>query len=331
MLKIWPDCCNFGIMLKALSVFLCCCFALCAAAQEHDHHHEHHHGHNHGHHHAHQPTIILHGDTTELGQKTGEWVERDAEGRVTTVVFYEPNTYKLPPDELLFHGFPSDLDTTFYGEKAVWAERYHYTNGGFLHRVDGHHYATDSLYTLYGPHRELSVVNPFHHATGVVGTQHKEALMLTNHSDQPLELKVLAEDCFRSELPKTITIPPKTTQRYYMTLTLEPGDRKTNIRVHGDSLRVQLPVMAFGYHLRSEDAQQGNTIELKQRALYYRTGTEALLHVYDKRKKELVKTQSLAHHKTWLQLEELEPGRYWLCVEDFSNSSKTWCKATLLK
>jgi hypothetical protein len=94
---------------------------------------------------------------------------------------------------------------------------------------------------------------------------------------------------------------------------------------------MDITVKTIGYNVESNDVSQENQISVDGSFVYWRSGNEALVRIYDKEQANVMRTFSLAQEITTVDLKGIKPGDYMLCKRDFSADQQTCCKLMVAK
>jgi len=267
---------------------------------------------------------------TDQGQKTGEWREFHNNGKTNEVLYFVPAKRKMNKAEAFFQGIANYQDTIIYYENLEWREKYEYNENWELKRIVRIDTSQTPVY-IYGPNREVSITKDGFYHIDKVGNTQITSVEITNNTGKAIILtSVFNANNIKTEKEKTL-FPANKSSTFTFETVLEPDDNGYVVSLKNDSMIIDLSLRTFGYHIESTDIEKEKKLTIEKNFVYYRTGNEALLKLYDKDKKNVLKTVSLAKQKTTIDLNELKAGNYWLCTQDFSTNSQNCCVVKIQK
>ncbi len=268
---------------------------------------------------------------TERGQKTGKWIEYNENGNVKQVSFYEPNFQIRNPESVFFLAWDDqadtiqNADTIYYGEKLLWTEKYEYDANDQLSRIIKLTWDQDLIF-LYGPGKEIAINKDQFSFNERVSDIKIVTMTIRNESDRVLTLTPEFETNNFSTKQDQLVLPPRKETAFTFQLSIQPNDNQYTVTLKNDSISIDLSVATFGYNLESRNFSVEDELSVKNSFIYWRTGDEALLRLYDNEKKNILKTFSLAHERSIFDLTGVQPGDYMLCKRDFSTDQQACCK-----
>lgn len=265
--------------------------------------------------------------TNEYGQKKGKWVTYHDDGRIDKVSFYEiVIRSELDKEEAFFGAKPNENDSTYYIDKLKWHEKYHYHENGKLKRI---YSAKNSGEYLYGPNREISIASETsfdYDFLGKVNESETITFELKNNSQQAITLYPVSNISSLTSDFKAFVLPPKQASTFTFKLTLKPEYTYGKMLLKNDSFEFEFTLRGFGYHFETKDIKDGKKLTTESRFIYLRTGHETLMRLYDKKQQELLQTIPIYNPKTEIDFSQFKPGKYWLCIVDYSADQKTCCE-----
>jgi hypothetical protein len=267
---------------------------------------------------------------TAKGQKTGTWIEYHSNGKLKEVKYYVPGQRILNEGEVFFYNLPPGRDTTIYFENILWTEKYEYNNNGKLKRVKRIESSHEPVY-LYGPNKEIGIKTSDFSFIDNVNNTKMVSIILTNNIKHSIVLRPEFSSNNITTKNKEVVLPANQSLTFIFRLSFDPNDKSHAITLKNDSIKIDLSIKTFGYHVNSQNINNGQQLTLPQNFIYQRTGNEALLKLYDKNKEKELKTISLAKNITTIDLTEIKSGDYWLCIVDYSINKRTYCKITIEK
>jgi len=268
---------------------------------------------------------------TENGQKTGQWIELYPNGKVYLIEYYVPVSRKLKATELFFHKIPQNKDSTIYYEVLKWTEKYEYNDDWSLKRIKRIDNIHEKVIYFYGVNKEITLSNYEFNFTGKVGDKHTIEIELINNTDTVIFLKPKVSSTNFIIHNPDFYIPARENKTFSFELLTEPDKNSYTITMQNDSITIDFYIAAFGYHLSSKEIEKGEKVIIKNNFVYYRTGNEALLKIYDFEKKNELKTISLAKEKTIVYLSNIENGNYFFCIINYSSQTRNYCEVKIEK
>ncbi len=259
-----------------------------------------------------QPKI---NQVNEEGYKIGKWVTYHTNGKVLEENYYKPSFKSGDRASTFVLGLPPK-DTIIYYDGLLRTDQYLYNDDWELIRVKRKEGTKVSF--LYGPNKALGLSYDHFSSFGRVGTLHTMPIDLVNYSDQPLTLSLTFSAANLKSKEKQLIIPPNDMIVFEVALTLEPGEQNYQISISNETIQADIQVQAFGHHLASWEVKEGVMLSLQKEFVYYRSGNEALLQVYNNKREKVLKTISLSKERTHVNLGNLKPGIYWISKTDYS-------------
>lgn len=268
--------------------------------------------------------------TNEFGQKTGKWVTYHKDGRIDEVHFYRPSIKKLSKEEAFFRALPPDKDSTILNEELLWIEHYEYHTNEVLKRIKRIEDSKKTMY-FYGSNREITVEPLFDYDfIGKVNDSETVSIELTNNSQQTITLHPIS-DAKNLAVLKEFVLLPEQASIFTFKYTFEPHHNYGKLVLKNDSLEIEFSVRGFGYHLETKDIEEGKPLTIPHRFVYFRTGDETLIRLYDKNQKEVLKTIPIHNPKSDIDLSKFGEGTYWICSVDYSADLNICCEIRIEK
>lgn len=115
----------------------------------------------------------------------------------------------------------------------------------------------------------------------------------------------------------------------FVNFKISEGAFMDSIRVSNDSISKSETISFFGYNFSSSDFDKTNKKEISRTIYYYRTGDEALLNIYNKKKKEPIKRITIGNFKNVIRVDDLKKGEYIFEIVDYTNNKKKKLNAVL--
>lgn len=268
---------------------------------------------------------------TEKGQKTGKWIDLHDNGKVYLIKYYVPVSRKLEVKELFFHKTPLNKDSTIYYEVLTWTEKYEYNNDWSLKRIKRTDNVNGIVNYFYGINKEISLNDYEFNFTGKVANKQNIEIELTNNTDSVINLMPKLSSTNIAQHSTEFSIPARESKTFSFELLIEPENNSYVVTMQNDSISIDFYVTTFGYHISSKEIENGEKLIVKNNFVYYRTGNEALLKIYDSEKKNELKTISLAKEKTIVDLSNIENGNYYLCMINYSSQTRSYCEVKIEK
>lgn len=271
-------------------------------------------------------------DTNQVNTDTmmfGKQVDYHDNGEIKEVRHYSPYERELSKEEAFFYA-QSDLEPEVIHSQLLHTDRYFYDENWKLKRIERTDRANEVNY-LYGPNQEISLKATNFYFINRVGNSQILSLEMRNNSGQAVALHMeFDSDNFSAE-NKEVVLQADTVTMVGFGFTFKPDNNQYLVTLKNQDIRVEYVVRTFAFHISSQDIRDKNELTLKRKFIYYRTGNEALLKIYDSDKERELKTVSLAKHQTQIDLKKLKAGRYWFCVVDFSSKAYPCCKVQIEK
>ncbi len=268
---------------------------------------------------------------TKKGQKTGKWIEYNDNGTINEVNFYEPNFSTKNHEVFVYDTWKGgtdtvhSADTTHYGESLLWTEYYEYGFDEHLKRIVKYARGEGPVF-LYGPNKEIGIIKDEFSINNRVAEREEIILEIQNESDYPIELSPIFRADNLSANQDQLVISPKSESTFIFKILIEQGEQNYIVTLKNDSISIGIFVKTTGYHLQSDDLFMENQFSASDELIYWRSGNEALLRLYDKKQEKILKTFSVAKERVVVDLKGLNPGNYLLCKRDFGNGDETCCK-----
>lgn len=264
---------------------------------------------------------------TDYGQKTGKWIEFYENGRINKILYYKPVERKLSKEEAFMNGVQ---DSILYYEELKWTEEYEYQDDWKLKRVKRIE-ASQKPFYLYGANKEVKLQLSDFYLIERVNDTISVSVELTNNTNQIISFEPeisssnITIDSLKFELNS------KRSSTFTFKITIEPYENNYVLFLKSDSIVIDFTLQTFGYHIDSYDIEKEQILTATKSFIYYRTGSEALLRLYDIKKENILETFSLAHQRTIVDLHRTKPGQYWLSIVDFSTDKQVFCKIRIIE
>ena len=267
---------------------------------------------------------------TENGQKTGKWVEFYDNGKIKEVKHFKPVRRKLELQEIFMLGIRNNQDTIIYKYSEVLQsmDTYEYDDSWEFKRIKRYEASNEVVY-LYGVNRDVGLRHSNYNLIGRVNSTKVISIILTNNTDKTI---ILTPELSSKNLitdKQEFVLPSKQSSTFIVTLTIEPNDNGYKLWLKNKDLLIEVSIQTYGYHIESKDIEKEQLLTVQKSFVYYRTGNEALLKLYDKDKKEEIKTISLAKERTIVDFKGIKSGVYWLSIVNFSLAKQTFCKVKI--
>ena len=268
---------------------------------------------------------------TEKGQKIGEWVDFLENGKIDKVTYYEPTTRILTKEEAFSRGLAAYKDSTIYYEVYLWKEKYEYTVNWDLKRILRTENSKVRPAYYYGPNKEIAIDSKSldYFFTGRVDSIQSIEIKLTNTSQNTILLKPQFNSNNIISTSKEFVLPANESSIFELNLTFEANSNSYNVMLKNDSIDIEFSLKTFGYHVDSKDVEIGRPLSLGKSFTYHRTGTEALLKLFDADKKKELQTFSVAKEWTSVDLSKIKSGRYFLCIVDYKLKREVFCEVNI--
>ncbi len=275
---------------------------------------------------------------TKNGKKTGKWFEYNENGSIREVRCRETEYVLIGSFEaVVFKGFIGQVDTVrnadtlYYGEKLLWTEEYQYASNNELRRIIKSQFGEQDPIFLYGPNKEIAIRKDEFSFSNRVSTIEVVTMAIHNVSESLVKLTVAFESENFSTDQYRLFLPPQKDTSFTFQLSIQPNVNHYTVTLKNDSISVGISVKTFGYNIESNDVAPENQLTVKNGFVYWRSGDEALLRLYDKEQQSILRTFSLAHETFTFDLKGIKPGDYMLCKRSFSTPQQSCCKLKVEK
>ncbi|MFZ5554218.1 MAG: hypothetical protein ACOZCO_13960 [Bacteroidota bacterium] len=129
--------------------------------------------------------------------------------------------------------------------------------------------------------------------------------------------------CLNDDFGRQFCIESQQTINIYAETKTSTGLHYDTIRLFNDSINEIHTDIFFGYTLCSDDFNTDKKFSFTGKIYYYRTGTEALMNIYDKKKKDPVIRFPVNNFKNEFDISNLKKGKeYYLETVDYTNNQK---------
>jgi hypothetical protein len=252
------------------------------------------------------------------------------------VRFYEPSFQLGNYEEFVFDTWDGQTDTVrsadtlYYSEIVLWTEVYEYDANDQLKRVIKFSGSQDPMF-FYGPNKEIAIKEDLFSFNERISDTARVAMTIRNESESVLKLSTEFDAENFSTEQNTMVLPPQKEKSFAFQLIIQPQINEYTVTLRNDSISMDITVKTIGYNVESNDVSQENQISVDGSFVYWRSGNEALVRIYDKEQANVMRTFSLAQEITTVDLKGIKPGDYMLCKRDFSADQQTCCKLMVAK
>jgi hypothetical protein len=216
--------------------------------------------------------------------------------------------------------FPYDSVATY--KSSLYEDYFEYDSGWNVVRIKRIHSAQPPIF-IYGRHHSIGLFTTklyTTYRTRDTNTIEVPILNLTNR-DLSIQVETASPTILNSYLP--CIVHAADTSQCSIQIVQPNGFETLNFALVADDARIEIEVTLFGYDVESSDFDQSKPIHANttnDALIYYRTGNEALLELYDSTGENLIKTFSLAREKTSLDFSDIQPGTYQLRTINFKSN-----------
>ena len=180
---------------------------------------------------------------------------------------------------------------------------------------------------IFGSEESVGVFSTTYHLTSRANSNvsiNIPLVSLTNHNIS-LELDNSSKKIFQLNSPFLLTA--RDTAVCTIQNSPSAGYKEQNLVLLVEGVPVVLRIKSFGYNLTSTDFGISYSIQTANDTLvYYRSGKEALLELYDEAGSTLIQTFSLALEKTDVDISGIMNGRYQLRTVNFKTNEAKICE-----
>lgn len=262
---------------------------------------------------------------SEHNQKIGEWVYYHPNGKIEKVCFFQPTQRFMTATEAFINNVPFREGNVIYEEVKLWEDHYEYTGDWEFYRIKHTSFNPYRSYYCYSIDKSIAIDYKPQIFTNQVGNISQVSIAFENLTAHEQLVSISSTLKVLDLVDSTYVLQAHEKRQILFSLTHLPGISTDYFKVDADGSMVSFPISWKSYHFSSTMVNSDiDTLHLTRKSVFYRTGDEAFLRIYDPERKIIHMSYSLA--KSWHEFDfhMLKNGYYHFCFIDHKNNHKRW-------